>query len=226
MPYLNWDTKIITDFSVENISKMYNAGYVFTRVGCGVMNKTRSFRIDLSKFEMTSENRRIMRKAENYKMKTVTLPLSDYDWHIGKLAKDFFASRDAYFSANKAKELLTNKDKSNFNILATFSFRKDSPSGIPEGESFRNFGYVISYESSEIFHYSWPFYIENKNESSRGLCMMMLAIEYAKNSGKKYIYLGSLQRPSDTYKLQFKGEQWFNGEKWTVDISPLKQILK
>ena len=212
MPYLNWDTKIITDFSVENISKMYDTGYVFTRVGKGVMNKTRSFRIDLEKFETTSENRRIMRKAENYKMETVALPLSDYDWHIGKLAKDFYESRQAEFSANKIKELLTNKNESNFTTLAEFF-------------AAEKFGFAICYESSEIFHYSYPFYIEEKNEPSRGLCMMMLAIEYAKNSGKKYIYLGSLQRPSDTYKLQFKGGEWFNGEKWCTDIEPLKDIL-
>ncbi len=47
MAYLNWDTKIISDFSSENIEKMYDAGYVFTRVDKGVMNKTRSFRVDL-----------------------------------------------------------------------------------------------------------------------------------------------------------------------------------
>ena len=213
MAYLNWDTKIISDFSDENVEKMYADGYVFTRVGRGVMNKTRSFRIDLSKFEMTSENRRIMRKAENYKMKIVSLPVSDYDWHIGKLAKDFYESRAAEFSANKIKELLTDAKENNFNVLAEFF-------------AVEKFGYAICYESKSIFHYSYPFYVEKKDEPSRGLSMMMLAIEYAKNSGKKYIYLGSLQRPSDTYKLQFKGGEWFDGEKWTTETEPLKQILK
>lgn len=213
MPYLNWDTKIITDFSAENIEKMYDAGYVFTRVGKGVMNKTRSFRIDLHKFEMTSENRRILRKAENYKMEIVPLPLADYDWHIGKLAKDFYDSREAEFSAHKIKELLTNKNESNFNVCAEFF-------------ASEKFGFVISYQSKAIFHYSYPFYIEKKDEPSRGLSMMLKAIEHAKSAGKKYIYLGSLQRPSDTYKLQFKGGEWFDGEKWTTDIEPLKDILK
>ena len=212
MAYLNWDTKIITDFSKENVEKMYDAGYVFTRVGLGVMNKTRSFRIELSKFEMTSENRRIMRKAENYKMKTVSIPLSDYDWSIGKLAKDFYESRAAEFSANKIKELLTDAKESNFNVLAEFF-------------AAEKFGYAICYESETIFHYSYPFYIEKTDEPSRGLCMMTLAIEHAKNSGKKYVYLGSLQRPSDTYKLQFKGGEWFDGEKWTTETEQLKSIL-
>jgi len=192
---------------------MYDEGYVFTRVDKGVMNKTRSFRVNLSKFEMSSENRRIMRKAERYEMKTVALPISDYDWHIGKMAKDFYESRVAEFSANKIKELLTKKNESNFNVLAEFF--------APE-----KFGYAICYESSTIFHYSYPFYVEKKDEPSRGLSMMLLTIQYAKNSGKKYIYLGSLQRPGDTYKLQFRGGEWFDGEKWLTDMEPLKDILR
>ncbi|HUD03914.1 MAG TPA: hypothetical protein VMR73_00270 [Candidatus Paceibacterota bacterium] len=214
MTYLNWDAKIITDFSPENVASMYDAGYVFTRVDKGVMNKTRSFRIDLEKFELSSENRRILRKAENYKLEIVPLPLADYSWHIGKLAKNFYEAHDAEFSANKIKELLTDAKKSNFNTLAEFS--------LPTGK----FGYVISYNSPEIFHYSYPFYEKSSSDPSRGLQMMLKTIEWAKSAGKRYIYLGSLQRPSDTYKLQFKGGEWFDGENWQTDISPLKQILK
>jgi arginyl-tRNA--protein-N-Asp/Glu arginylyltransferase len=56
--------------------------------------------------------------------------------------------------------------------------------------------------------------------------MMIQAINYSKEKGLEYIYLGSLQRPSDTYKLQFKGMEWFDGEKWQTDTTPLKEILK
>jgi arginyl-tRNA--protein-N-Asp/Glu arginylyltransferase len=214
MPYLNWDTKIITDFSAEAVERMYDAGYIFTRVGRGVMNKTRSFRIDLSKFEMTSENRRIAKKSEHVSLKTEKIPYEKYDWAIGKLAKDFYEKRDADFSANKIKELLTDAKESNFNKFLAYS------------EKEKTIGYVICFETKNISHYSYPFYIEDKGEPSRGLGMMIIAIERAKQLGKKYIYLGSLQRPSDTYKLQFKGGEWFDGNGWTMDISPLKEILK
>ena len=214
MHYLNWDTKIVTDFSTENIEKMYDAGYVFTRVGKGVMNKTRSFRIELSKFEMTSENRRVAKKSENISLRTATIPYEKYDWGIGKLAKDFYESRDAVFSANKIKEMLTDSVKSNFNKILVYTEEKKS------------IGYVICFETKNISHYSFPFYIDNPGEPSRGLGMMIIAIERAKELGKKYIYLGSLQRPNDTYKLQFRGGEWFDGEKWQTDIEPLKEILK
>jgi len=59
---------------------------------------------------------------------------------------------------------------------------------------------------------------------------MIRAIMFAKKSNLKYIYLGSLQRSSDTYKLQFTGLEWFNGGeacsgKWSSDIEKVKEIL-
>jgi arginyl-tRNA--protein-N-Asp/Glu arginylyltransferase len=211
MAYLNWDTKTITDFYPENIAKMYDEGYVFTRVDKGIMNKTRSFRVNLKAYAPSSENRRILRKAENLEMKIESIPYSAYSWEIGKLAKDFYEKfGDNVFTANKVKEILTETDRSNFNKLIVFSI---------EGKPV---GYAICYESKSLLHYSYPFYIE---EPSRGIGMMTKALEWAKASGKEYMYMGSLQRPSDTYKLQFLGGEWFDGSRWQVDTASLKDIL-
>lgn len=211
MAYLNWDTKVITDFSSANVAKMYDEGYVFTRVDKGVMNKTRSFRVNLRAYAPSSENRRILRKVEGLEMKVEAIPYPDYDWEIGKLAKDFYEKfGDHVFTANKVKEILTERDRSNFNRLLVFS---------AEGKPV---GYAICYESRDLLHYSYPFYIE---EPSRGIGMMTMALEWAKAQGKEYIYMGSLQRPSDTYKLQFLGGEWFDGARWQVDTEPLKDIL-
>jgi len=217
MAYLNWDTQIITDFSSVYIEAMYNKGYVFTRVDRGVMNKTRSFRIDLRAYVASSENRRIIRKSENLILSAHPLPYPQYSWEISKLAKDFYEKfGDNVFSANKAKEIITESDKTNFNTLLVFT---DTKTNSPVG-------YVICAVTGHLVHYSFPFYIEDHLESSRGLGMMTLAIEWAKSQGKTYIYLGSLQRPTDTYKLQFLGGEWFDGGKWQVDTTPLKEILK
>ncbi len=215
--YLNWDTQVITDFSPENIESMYAQGYVFGRVEKGMMDKTRSYRIDLGQFELSSENRRILRKSENLVMSVEEIPYAGYSWKIGKLAKDFYEKfGDHVFSANKTREIITNGPKSNFNRLFIFT---DKRTGEPTG-------YVVALNIGHIIHYSYPFYIEDLMEPSRGLGMMTQAIQWAKDLGKDCIYLGSLQRPSDTYKLQFKGGEWFNGEAWQTDIAPLKDILK
>lgn len=217
MSYLNWDTKTITDFSDKNIEDLYNQGYVFTRVDRGVMNQTRSFRIDLSKYETSSENRRILRKSEHLSLQVKPIPFVSYSWKIGKLAKDFYEKfGDKVFTANKIREILTDDKKSNFNRLFVFVDTRNR-AGV---------GFAISLKTENLIHYSYPFYIEDPKESSRGLGMMTKVVEWAKETGKKYIYLGSLQRPSDSYKLQFAGGEWFDGKSWQTDYTPLKEILK
>ncbi|MBP6858828.1 MAG: hypothetical protein KBC33_03310 [Candidatus Pacebacteria bacterium] len=215
MPYLKWNETTITDFSENNISEMYNRGYVFTRIGKGVMHQTRSVRIDLSKFELSSENRRILKKIEGVTNKKKDLPMTEYDFKIGKLAKDFYEVKfgPGIMSAQKVKEMLVDQAKSNFNTVLEFN-RDDS-----------YLGFSICYQSNNLLHYSYPFYDLNAAPKDMGLGMMALAIEYAKNAGLKYIYLGSLQRPTDTYKLQFKGLEWFDGSTWSTDLDKVRKIL-
>ncbi|MEO8637655.1 MAG: hypothetical protein ABI430_02005 [Candidatus Taylorbacteria bacterium] len=217
--YLEWNKKILPDFTDASIEKLYDEGYVFTRVGRGMFTQTRSLRIHLKEFEPSSENKRILRKNESLTLEAHPIPYKDYHWSIHKLAKDFYSDKFGknIFSANKVKELLTNSEKSNFNtVLVYHDANKNNEAS----------GYCISLLTAKILHYSYPFYKDGKTNPSRGLGMMVKAIMYAKEKGLQYIYLGSLQRPSDSYKLQFEGMEWFDGERWRRDMEPLKEILK
>lgn len=216
MEYLHWKEETLTDFSGKNVSAKYNDGFVFTRIGKGVMHQTRSVRIDLSKFELSSENRRILKKTEGVSLSFLKLPLKEYDFKIAKLAKDFYTEKfgPGVMSAQKIKEMLTDESASNFNVL----FRYDR-GGVA-------IGYAICYSSISILHYSYPFYDLSGASKDMGLGMMIRGIETCKSLGHKYIYLGSLQRPSDTYKLQFAGLEWFDGKNWQTDTAALKEILK
>ncbi|MBU6427135.1 hypothetical protein KGQ27_02750 [Patescibacteria group bacterium] len=226
MPYLKWDEKIITDFSEPNVAGMYSRGYLFTRLGKGIMDQTRSARIDLSKFELTSENRRILKKVGDIKPKKVSLPMppEKYDWKIAKMAKDFYDTKfgPGIMSAQKIKEMITDETKSNFNRLLTYStaVRLQSTEVVPQ-----HVGYAIVYSVASFMHYSYPFYDLNASPKDIGLGMMIMAIQHAKDVGKNFFYMGSLQRPSDTYKLQFHGIEWFDGKKWSGDIEEVKRIL-
>src|SRR5258706_11332563 len=130
---------------------MYERGYVFTRIGNGVMQQTRSVRIDLSKFKPSSENRRMLKKISGLGLETLPLPLKSYTFLIGKLAKDFYGTKfgPGIMSAQKIKEILTSP-ASNFNALMVFTDHSDTgPSPI---------GYSICYVAKTFFHYSYPFY--------------------------------------------------------------------
>ncbi|MBD3311313.1 MAG: hypothetical protein GF349_02310 [Candidatus Magasanikbacteria bacterium] len=238
--YLSWNTKKIDDFSNQTINNLYNEGYVFTRIGRGVMNQTRSVRIDLDEFELSSENRRILKKTGDWRLEIGDLPYEDYAWQIGKMAKDFYDEKfgKGIFSANKVKELMTT-NKGNFNTLFAYVIPSPVPNEVRDlGEESRRstaitnsntIGYCIALETNKIIHYSYPFYqlqISNHRLPNVGMGMMLKAILYAKENNKKYIYLGSAQRPGDKYKLQFKGLEWFDGDKWSDDLGGLKKNLK
>lgn len=216
MKYLHTDETTIDNFSTDFIDEMYEKGYVFTRISKGVMQQTRSIRIDLDRFSISSENKRIIKKTEGMEMQKVALPFTGYDWTIGKMAKDFYATKfgENIMSAQKIKEMLTDGGESNFNTLLSYSFNG------------QNTGYVICHSTDKMLHYSYPFYNLENSPKDSGLGMMLRAIIYAKESGLKYVYLGSLQRPTDTYKLQFSGIQWFDGKSWNEDIDSVKNILK
>lgn len=211
--YLAWNRITNNKHSEKAINDLYNEGYLFTRVDKGVMDQTRSLRIDLAHFTLSSENRRVLKKTDEVKLTKIALPLPDYHWSIGKLGKDFYTTKfgEGTFSANKIKELLTEPDKSNFNIAFVY-----------EHKNLEKLGYTIALETDEIVHYCYPFYKLNTAIPNLGLGMMLKAIAWAKEQGKKYIYLGSFQRPTDTYKLQFEGLEWFDGQNWQVDLEKLK----
>ena len=209
--YLHWDEKTITDFAPGTVSALYENGWVFTRIGRGVMHQTRSLRIDLSKFELTSENRRILKKMQGIDVMETKIPYENYTWIIGKMAKDFYEKKfgPGIMTANKIKELVTDREASNFNTLLIYAGQ----------------GYCISYAAGWMLHYSYPFYDLARSTKDMGMGMMIEAIEHAKDQGLKYIYLGSLQRPGDVYKLQFKGIEWFDGKKWRIDTEEVKKLL-
>lgn len=224
MSYLAWGEKVITDLADETISSLYNEGYVFTRLGRGVMHRTRSLRVNLSRFELSSENRRVLRKLSDLRLQTQSLPLPEYDWNIGKMAKDFYDTKfgRGTFSANKVKELLTDGGKSNFNLLLSYCYQPPLAPPFQVGDKVDALGFAICYTSPDILHYCYPFY----QMQNIGMAMMLLAILNTKKNGKRYIYLGSAQRPTDTYKLQFKGLEWWDGKKWQDDMDALKKLLK
>jgi len=218
MSYLVWDSKVIQDFSDENITSMYENGYVFTRKSRGTMNKTRSLRINLSLFSFHTKNKRVLRKTDDMQLSEINLPISadEYDWHIHKLGKDYYDKKfgSNIFSASKIKELVTDRTKSNFNLLYRFG------SGDTE-----IVGYAIAFQNSTITHYAYPFYDLDKYFNHYGMGMMLRAISSAKDKGCKYFYLGSVSKPKDIYKLYFRGLEWNDGKQWRTDIDFLKELI-
>jgi arginyl-tRNA--protein-N-Asp/Glu arginylyltransferase len=213
--YLIWNKKTITDFSIKAVTDLYSRGYVFTREHKGAMYQTRVIRINLVNFSPNSENRRVLKKVEDLELNIESIPPENYTWHVHKLGKEFYQQKfgSGQFSATKIRELVTDKEKSNFNKLYSYTSGNETV------------GYCICYENSNLLHYAYPFYNSQKFSNNYGMGMMLLAILNSQTRKDKYIYLGSASRPEDKYKLQFSGLEWFDGKTWTDDIDGLKGLL-
>ncbi len=136
---------------------------------------------------------------------------------------------------------MTDAEKGNFNRLFVYDLIPSEAEGSPvrsikEGNPWtplrsaqdgvnKPVGYAICFETPSILHYSYPFYDLETSDKNMGMGMMVRAIQYAKKYGKDYCYLGSAQRRGDTYKLQFKGLEWFDDKTWQTNIDLLKTIL-
>ena len=212
--YEYFDKKIAT--KSDDITLLYNEGYVFTRIGVGVMHKIKGLRVNISKFELSSENRRILRKEASVKCIVKKLPYSNYTYSIQKMGASFYAEKfgKGVFSAYKIAEIFTKQDNLNFNYV--FEFKKGK----------KSVGYAISFMNRDIIHYSYPFYDLSLNRKDIGLGMMTRVLEYAKENSKKYVYLGSINKKEALYKLQFKGAEWFDGIKWSNDLEILKLNIR
>lgn len=196
--YESFDQVTLTEADRVKVEKYYNRGYVFTRIGKGEMQQIKSVRIKLADFELSSENRRVLKKNENVNINHDDLPSMSYSWKIGKLAKDFYETKfgSSIMSANKIKEMFNESEKSNMNAFFEYSIDSNA------------IGYCLLYESNNILHYSYPFYDLNINQPNLGMGMMLKAVIWAQEKRKQYIYLGS----DSKYKHQFKGLEVFNPE--------------
>jgi len=215
--YLIYNEQTIVAPLADEVTRLFAEGFLWGRKHPGYIYTTRSLRLDLAEFTLTSENRRILKK-HNLDLVAQSLPLASviYRWQIHALGKKFYSQKfpETKFSAAKIRELLTVNH--NFNLLFNFTFNSQP-----------DLGYAISYQNEEILHYSYPFYKLELSNSNLGMYMMLQAILWAQMHGKRFVYLGGVTRPTDKYKLQFNGLEWWDIDSgsWTTDLDLLKTLL-
>lgn len=231
MPYFQTDNKTLTEPTNQEINDLYNNGFLFTRVEKGNLYQTRSLRVNLSQFELSSENRRILGKNEDLSLNNLNIPLENYDWKVHSYGKDFYFKRfgDGTMSASKIKEMFIEPDKSNMNSVLVYNYPQKTEHedswDLSIGKITNVTGLCLIYSNEEIVHYAYPFYdLSVAKDRSLGLAMMTKALVWAQENNKKYMYLGSVTDSHAHYKLQFKGLEWFDSETttWSDDLSRLK----
>lgn len=209
-PYQIWLLKEERDES----EKVYESGFLPIRNLPNVYYLSRNIRINLDEFELSSENRRILKKTEDFESDLIPLSEFAYNFEVQKFCKNYTEQKlgKGLFSTVAIKSVFTNKI---FNYVFIFK----------EITTQKLVGYAVCFISGKLLQYAHAFYDLTYFQENLGARMMLEAVLWAKKSGKKYVYLGTCYEKNALYKTGFKGVEFFNGFKWSNNLDELKTLI-
>ncbi|PJC76078.1 hypothetical protein CO010_03665 [Candidatus Shapirobacteria bacterium CG_4_8_14_3_um_filter_39_11] len=209
-PYQVWLLKEAEDLE----ETIYQSGFLPMRHLPHVYYLSRSLRVNLERFDLTSENRRILNKTVDFEADLI--PLSDFDYTpaVQKMCKDYAGKKigRGVFSSQSIKNIFKNGV---FNYV--FVFKKT----VDQSEV----GYAVCFIGGNLIQYAHSFYKSDYISQNLGARMMLQAVIWAKQNQKKYAYLGTCYQKESLYKTEFKGVEFFNGFRWNDNLPELKKLI-
>lgn len=197
----------------DNVGKIYQMGFFPFRSIKNFFYLARSTRVALDKFKLSSENRRILRKTEEFKFRLVKLDEFDYTPRVQKTCKDWFNQKfgKGKISAAAIRKIFTD---SIFTHVFVWSLNRQTV------------GYSVVFINGGLLHHAHVFYDPDLTKANLGARMILQSIIWAKDNSKKYAYLGTSYSKSALYKTEFSGFEFFNGFSWSDNIEELKYLIE
>jgi len=200
----------------ETPADIFNAGFLPSSRNLDRFYLCRQVRVNLAKFKPSSENRRILRKGAGIDVKLVPRDKFDYTperrqffktYADIKFGKDVmtFERLDALFASPIISHLLMFTDT-----------EKGSEIGVA----------TLYLEGKSLAFYYYAFYDLNYYARNLGMFMMTSAAALFAERGCRQLYLGTCYSDNALYKTQFAGAEFFNGFRWSGDLSELKFIIQ
>ncbi len=205
--------------SSEDIHALYAAGFLpaFLPLAshCRLFYQApRSVRVDMRRFSPSSENRRILRKTEQFSFSVRLKEEFQYDpIVVGKFCKDYFDAKfgKGVMSVSRIKRIFHAPMTSH-----VFTFFREG----------RRVGYVAAFLSDVLFHYAFAFYDLALYRENLGMSMMTQSVVWAQSEGKRFMYLGSVRDEKGLYKAQFPGWEFWDGTQWVNDKEELRRRIR
>lgn len=197
----------------DETAKIYNAGFLPVRSLPNVYYLCRSVRVNLSQFELSSENRRILRKTEAIKSEIIKFSEFNYTSAVQKFCVDYAKTRLGREALPVAaiRSIFTGQV---YNSVLVFK------------DDNKTVGYAVCFITEKLMQYAHAFYDLKYIDQSLGARMMLEAISFSKKQNLEYIYLGTCYEKSALYKTEFKGVEFFTGFGWSSNLEELKSLIK
>ena len=208
--------------SQAELTEVYEKGFLPYTGNWGIEGDifylARSLRVDLERFDDTSENRRVNRLVEPLNVRLEVIEKADFDLNSTEFVdfcQEYISQRigDDNMSMERWQYILTRETGTHI-----IRFTVDG----------KLLGFVFVALNSEILHYWFAFFdTEYMRTHSLGKWIMWRTIRWAKDNNLKKVYLGTAYKASALYKIRdHKGLAFFDGSGWNKDIEQLKELCK
>ena len=199
----------------ETPADLFEAGFLPSTRELNRFYLARHIRVRLSEFTPSSENRRVLRKCAHLRMRL--LPQSEFALTPARLefCRAYAHSRfgEGVMSAERLESLFTAP-------VATHIIVFDDPKTNVEA------GYVVLYlEAPRLAFYYYSFYDLAMFDRNLGLYIMTSVVKAFAENRIGFLYLGTCYSQRALYKTQFRGCEFFNGVRWSDQISELKYLV-
>jgi len=195
----------MTKFNLKNtntVEENYQNGFLPQRNDKNLFYFESSCRSNLKKFNLNSENRRILRKTENFSYEKIPLKDFDYNFKIQKEIKNWIKILAWDFPVSSLKTIFKNHI---FNYIYLW---KD--------EKGKVIAYSLCYFSNEISHIAYVFYHPDLNRGNLPIRLVLQTIINSQELGLKYCYLGRFSESSGYYKRNMPGFEYFKDNQWQI----------
>jgi hypothetical protein len=200
----------------ERPADLFHAGFLPSSRNLDRFYLCRQVRVNLADYKATTENRRILRKGAGLEARLV--PRGEFDYTPER--RKFYKT---YADIKFGKDVMTyERLDSLFDspVISHVLVFTDTAKGAEVGAS------TLFLEGRELAYYYYAFYDLNYYSRNLGMFMMTSAVALFAERRCRRLYLGTCYSRSALYKTQFTGAEFFNGVRWSTDLTELKFILR
>lgn len=173
----------------------------------------RQVRVDLARFQPSSENRRILRKGAGIRCEIVDR--REFRWTDER--REFcFAYASRRWTSPPSPERI---DRIFSNPITTHV-------GVFQDARGNEAGIVSLFRDDKTWFYSNAFYDADHELGSLGVFLMTETVRQLSESGASHLHLGTCYSRSALYKTRFPGVEFFNGFRWSADLDELKHLIE
>lgn len=203
------------------LGEIYNNGFLPYSGSADLQNHfylCRSLRVNLAKWKLNSENKRIQKKQSLKLNKKVFKSFKDLE---KKEYEEIFSFYLNYFKNIHGEKIMPHK-RLEFIFMQKFvnrivTYRNDGGKLI---------GSILMIEGNKNLHFWFSAYDESVEKTGFGLWMMLDEIEESIKRKINYFYLGTCYGEKAKYKLNFEALEFFDGAQWNSNLKELKERIK